>query len=171
METNKIIGGLCATLLAFLGLNFFAEQIFEPYHGDEEHLAYALEVEESDGAAEEEETLDLAALFAAADPAKGEKVFNKCKACHKIEDGANGAGPHLYDVINRQIGAVDGFNYSGALPTDQAWTAENLMAFLEKPKDFAPGTSMGFAGLRKPEDRADLIAYLNEADGSPEPLQ
>ena len=171
METNKIIGGLCATLLAFLGLNFFAEQIFDPHHGDDHHLAYALEVDDDHGGAAEEESVDLSALFAAADAGKGAKVYNKCKACHKVEDGANATGPHLWGIINRQIGAIDGFGYSGALPTDQAWTAENLMAFLEKPKKWAPGTSMGFAGIKKPQDRANLIAYLNEADGSPEPLE
>lgn len=170
MELNKLIGAVCATLLAYLGLNFFAEKVYDPHHGDGEHLAYALEIEE-DTADEEEVEIDLAALFASADLAKGEKVFKKCKSCHKLEDGANGAGPHLYGVINRGINSVDGFGYSGKLPGDEAWTPENLFAFLEAPKKWAPGTSMGFAGLKKPEDRAAVIAYLNEIDGSPEPLE
>ena len=58
---------------------------------------------------------DLPALFAAADTGKGERVFNKCKACHVLEDGQNGVGPHLYDVVGRDVGAVEGFGYSGAL--------------------------------------------------------
>ena len=159
METNKIVGALCGALLVYLGLNFFGEQIFYPHHSGEE-LAYALEIEE-DVDTGDEEGPSLGELLAAADIGKGEKVFKKCAACHKIEDGANGAGPHLWSVINREIGSVGGFNYSGALPAGESWTAANLDAFLERPKKWAPGTSMGFAGLKKPEDRAALIAYLN----------
>lgn len=170
MEANKIVGAVCGSLLVFLGLNFFAEQLFYPKHGDGEHLAFALEIEES-GPVEEEEEIDLAALFAAADLADGEKVFKKCSACHAIEDGANKSGPHLWGVVNREVGSVGEFKYSGALPAGQSWTAAELFAFLESPKAYAPGTSMGFKGLRKPEDRAALIAYLNESDGSPEPLE
>ena len=173
-ELNKIVAGLCSSLLVLLGLNFFGELIFHG-HGSEE-LAFALEIEDA-GAGEEEATIDLAALFAAADPAKGEGVFKKCKACHKVEDGANGTGPHLWGVVGRAINGADGYTkYSGGLPGDEAWTAANLFAFLESPANWSKDktgkkTSMSFKGLKKPEDRANLIAYLNEADGSPEPLE
>lgn len=172
METNKIVGGLCATFLAFLVLNFMAELVYVPAHGDgEHHLAYSMAVEDhGDAGAAEEQEIDLGALFAAADVAKGEKVFKKCQSCHKLEEGANGTGPSLWGVVGRPIGSMAGFGYSGKLPEGQDWTAENLFHFLESPKKFAPGTSMGFAGLKKPEDRAAVIAYLNEADGSPQPL-
>ncbi|MEM7547754.1 MAG: cytochrome c family protein [Pseudomonadota bacterium] len=169
MELNKIVAGLCGALLVFLGLNFFAEKVFHPHHTEE--LAFALEIEEDDGAEEVVEEKDFAAIFAAADASAGEGVFRKCAACHAVEDGDNKVGPHLWGVINRQIGAVDGASYSGNLPEGEAWTPQNLYAFLEAPRKWAPGTSMGFAGLRKSEDRADLIAYLNELDGSPEPLE
>jgi len=109
---------------------------------------------------------DMAAIFAAADASKGERVFNKCKACHMLEDGANGVGPHLYDVVGRDVGAVGGYSYSGALSeAADVWTAENLYAFLENPAGYAPGTSMGFAGLGKSEDRANVIAYMDQIDG------
>ena len=170
MELNKLIGGICATLLAYLGLNFFAELIYEPHHGDDHHLAFALEIEGADDA-EEVVELDMGALFASADLAKGEKVFKKCKTCHKVEDGANSTGPHLWGIVGRTINGVDGYGYSGKLPGDQAWTPANPFAFLEAPKKWAPGTSMSFSGLKKPEDRAALIAFLNEADGTPEPLE
>lgn len=170
METNKIVGALCASLLVYLGLNFFGELIYEPAHHGE-HLAYSLEVEEAGGGGEEAEGPNLAELFAAADPARGAKLFNKCKACHKLEEGVNATGPSLWGVVGRPIASMPGFKYSGALPAGENWTPEHLMAFLEKPKKFAPGTAMSFAGLKKPQDRADLIAYLNEADGSPEPLE
>lgn len=169
MELNKIVAAFCATLLVFLGLGFFAELALQP-HQDEE-LAFALAVEDS-GDGEVAEEVDLATLFASADLAKGEKIFKKCAACHKLEEGANSTGPYLWGVVNRPMDTAAGYDkYSGALPADKSWTPENLYHFLEAPKKWAPGTTMGFAGLKKPEDRADLIAYLNEADGSPEPLE
>ena len=173
MELYKVGGAFCAALLVLLGLNFVSEDwLFATGgHGDDHHLAYSVEIEGDDHGASEEEAVDFGAIFAAADAAAGEKVFKKCKACHKLEDGANGVGPHLWGVVNRGIGSVDGFGaYSGALPAGEAWTAENLYAFLEAPKKWAQGTSMGFNGLKKSADRANLIAYLNEVDGSPEPL-
>ena len=103
-------------------------------------------------------------MVASADPADGEKVFRKCKACHKLEDGANGVGPHLYNLLGRDIASVDGFNYSDGLAgNDGAWTEDELSAFLEKPREYAPGTKMSFAGLRKEEDRAAVIAYIQSA--------
>lgn len=108
-----------------------------------------------------------------ADVEKGEKVFRKCKACHEVGDGAKAkAGPVLNGVVGRQIAAVEGFNYSDALVAlgeeGKTWTAEEMALFLEKPKAYAKGTKMSFAGLRKEEDRANVIAYLAtfEARGS-----
>ena len=94
----------------------------------------------------------MAAAPAMAEPdpelvAAGESVFKKCKACHKI-DGSNATGPHLDGVVDRAVGAVDGFSYSGALEqVGDVWSKENLFHFLENPKAVAPGTAMGFAGL------------------------
>ncbi|MEO1613784.1 MAG: cytochrome c family protein [Pseudomonadota bacterium] len=168
-ELNKIVGGFCGALLILLGLSFFGEKIFHPHHSEE--LAFALEIEDAGGEEEEEEVIDFAAIFAAADASAGESVFKKCQACHVVADGENKTGPHLWDIVNRPINAIEGFRYSGALPGDQVWSPENLYRFLEAPKKWAPGTSMGFNGLRKSEDRANLIAWLNEADGTPEPLE
>ena len=111
-------------------------------------------------------------LIEAADSAKGEKVFNKCKSCHKVEDGANALGPHLWGVVGRDIGSVAGFGYSGILTELPGnWDLAALDAFLTNPKGYANGTKMAFAGLKKPEDRVKLIVWLNEADGSPEALE
>ena len=173
-EFNKIAGGVLMIFLVFLLLNFASKKIYgisEGHHG-EEVLAYAVEVDGDAGGAAEEETVDLAALVAAADSAKGEKVFNKCKSCHKVEDGANALGPHLWGVVGRDIGSVAGFGYSGILTELPGnWDLAALDAFLTNPKGYANGTKMAFAGLKKPEDRVNLIVWLNEADGSPEALE
>ena len=115
---------------------------------------------------------ETAAAFAGGDAKAGEKVFRKCKACHKVEDGKKGVGPHLWGVINRDIASVDGFKYSQVmqdLPGN--WTATELAKFLADPKGYAKGTKMAFAGLKKEQDIVNLITYLNEADGTPDPLQ
>ncbi|WP_340238475.1 c-type cytochrome [Sulfitobacter pontiacus] len=114
-----------------------------------------------DAAAAEPE-MPGAEILAQGDPAAGEKVFRKCKACHTVEeDGPNRVGPNLYGIVGASVAAVDGFRYSGAL-TDHGgdWTPDRLAAFLANPRKAVPGTKMSFAGLRKPEDQADVIAYL-----------
>lgn len=165
MTSTKIIGGLCGTLLIFLFGNWAAESLYHvgaTGHGDGEVVqGYLIETGDEGGAAEETVEVDFAEVYASADAAKGERVFSKCKACHKLEDGANGTGPYLFNVVNRDIAAVDGFGYSDALASlDGAWTPEHLDGFLASPKSYAPGTKMTFSGLPKVEDRADLIAYL-----------
>jgi cytochrome c len=169
MEINKIVGATVGALLFYLGVQFFAELIYE---GAEEGYgeaayAYAVEVEEADaGETAAAEEIDFAALVAEADPARGERLFAKCKACHKV-NGANATGPHLDGVVGRQIAGVEGFKYSNALSgrADEAWTPENLDGFLAKPKEWAPGTAMGFAGLKKVGDRAAIVAYLQSIGG------
>lgn len=94
------------------------------------------------------------------DAAKGEKVFGKCKACHKV-DGKNATGPHLDGVVGRPIGSIADFSYSDAVKGHgDSWTLEHLDAYLTNPKDYIPGNKMSFAGLPKAEDRANVIAYL-----------
>jgi cytochrome c len=118
------------------------------------------------GAAEEEVVLDFPTLLAAADIAAGEKEFGKkCTACHKV-DGTNATGPHMDGVSELDIGSVDGFAYSGILTEiEGGWTVEALNAFIEKPKAFAPGTKMTYSGMKKIEDRIDIIAYLQSIGG------
>ncbi|PTX54870.1 cytochrome c [Litoreibacter ponti] len=168
MTLTKALGAVCGSLLVFLLGSWAAETIYHGGggHGEEKQQAYVIEVEGGDEVEEVEEEVDFAAVFETADAGKGERVFNKCRACHKLEDGANGTGPHLYGVVGREIAAVDGFGYSDTLSgKDQAWTPENLNGFLEAPREWAPGTTMGFAGLNKVEDRANLIAYLDSIGG------
>ncbi len=105
------------------------------------------------------------AALAEGDPAKGEKVFNKCKACHMVGEGAkNRVGPTLNGIIGAEIASVEGFKYSDAFLAKKdegfVWTEEAIAAYLEKPKDYIEGNKMSFAGLRKEADRANVIAYL-----------
>ena len=110
---------------------------------------------------------DDMAMEITGDAEAGERVFRKCQACHAVgEDARNKVGPQLNGVVGREVAAIGGFAYSGAL-VEQAdvWTPENLDGFIADPRGWAPGTKMGFAGLRSPEDRANLIAYLGTTDG------
>ncbi len=168
MTVTKVVGSTCAALLAFLLLNWASDGLYAMSaggHGEGEEHAQAYVIDTGEGEAETEaaaeETVDFATLLAAADPAAGEKVFGKCKACHKM-DGTDGTGPHLNGIVNKAKAASEGFGYSDALVAmaGDTWTPENLDAFLTNPKGYAPGTKMSFAGLPKPEDRANLIAWL-----------
>ncbi len=119
-----------------------------------------IEVEGDDDGAEEvaEAEPTIEELLASADIGKGAKVFGKCRACHKLEQGENATGPYLYGVVNRDVGTAEGFGYSGSLvAVADVWTPENLDQFLEKPKSFAPGTSMSFAGLKNPPTVPTLL--------------
>ncbi|HYC03157.1 MAG TPA: cytochrome c family protein [Azospirillaceae bacterium] len=107
----------------------------------------------------------LISTAAAQDAAMGEKVFVRCKACHTVEAGGpNKVGPNLHGLFGRKTAAVEGFKYSEALQKAEfQWTPEKLDEWLTNPKAFLPGNRMAFAGIPKPEDRANLIAYLQAA--------
>ena len=103
----------------------------------------------------------------AGDATKGEKVFRKCKTCHTVEkDGKNKVGPNLFGVVGRKAGAVEGFKYSSAMAeSGLTWDEATLNKFLEKPKDVVKKTKMVFPGLRKDDERADVIAYMKQHGG------
>jgi cytochrome c len=103
------------------------------------------------------------AAHAQGDPEKGEKVFNKCKVCHNVEEKKNKLGPYLVGIFGRPAGSVEGFKYSDAMKTSGiVWEDDTLAAYLKDPKGYIPGNRMAFAGLRKDDDIADLLAYLHE---------
>ena len=161
MTLTKIVGSFCGALLIFLLGSWVAEEIYHVGggHGDGEQ-AYSIPVEEGGESGEAEEEVPFADVFASADAGAGERVFSKCRACHQL-NGSNAVGPYLNGVVGREIQAVDGFNYSGALAdAGDVWEPEVLNAFLVDPQGWAPGTTMSFNGLPKVEDRANLIAYL-----------
>ena len=99
------------------------------------------------------------------DPAKGEKVFNKCKACHSLEAGKNKVGPTLAGVMGRAAGSLDGFAFSDAMAgSGVTWDDATMDQYLADPKGFMPCNKMTFPGLKKAEDRADVIAYIKAAN-------
>jgi cytochrome c len=167
MTLTKVVGGLCGTFLVFLLGGWAAELIYSGGggHGNHHEQAYVIEVEGDDHSDEVVEEVDFGAIMAAASAADGEGEFRPCKACHSVEPGVNGAGPSLYGVVGRAVGSEDGFGYSGSLvAVADVWGADYLNEFLESPSGFAPGTAMNFNGVRKIEDRANLIAYLDSLD-------
>ena len=175
---NSAAGAFLGILFVLMTLSIVSEGI---YHAAEpETEGFIIEVAEGGGdtgaPAEEAAPELIAPLLANADPASGEKVFKKCAACHTNEaGGANKVGPALWDVVNRPVASHEGFKYSGAMTEfaeggSVVWDYEHLSGFLAAPKKYIKGTAMGFAGLKKIDERADLIAYLRTLADSPAPL-
>lgn len=167
MTMTKVLGGVCGTLLVFLLGKWAAEEIYHSGgHGYGHEQAYVIPVEGAEGSDEPvEEGPDFAEVYAAASAADGEGLWRACSACHALEQGDNGIGPHLYGVVGRDVAAAEGFGYSGSLiAVADVWAPEALNLFLENPRGYAPGTAMTYNGMRKIEDRADLIAYLDSLD-------
>ena len=165
MTLTKATAGVCGAFLVFLLGKWGAEVLYHmDSHGE---ASYVIEVASAEDAGGDEPEVSFEELMASADAAKGAKVFKKCSACHKLEDGANATGPYLYGVVGRDIASASGFGYSGALTglAGNAWTPEALDAFLAKPSAYASGTTMSFSGLKKQADRVNLIAYLDSLDG------
>lgn len=166
MTITKATGAVCGSLLVYLFAAWAGESLYHVGHdshgGEEVAQAYSIDTGSEEASTEvAEEGPDFATLYAAADVAAGEKVFAKCKACHKL-DGTDGTGPHLNGIVDKLKASSDGFAYSDALlaMAGDTWTPDNLNGFLESPKGYAPGTKMSFAGLPKVDERANLIAYL-----------
>ena len=175
-EINKIVAAVLLVALLVIGIGKLSDIIF--YVEKPEKPGYSVEVEQAVVSASQataetiEEKIDIAALMALGDLATGEKVFKKCAACHSIvKGGKNNIGPALYNVVNRQVGAVSDYKYSKALSEyGKNWTFEELNGYLLRPAKWIPGGKMAFAGLKKEKDRASVILYLNQNSDNPKPL-
>ncbi len=173
-EFNKIAAAVLAGVLIIMVINEIATLAIHPTYPEEPAYAIDTGAIASSEVASNDEVVgpSLGVLLASADVAKGEKVFKKCGACHTVEDGGpNKIGPNLHGILNRDKGAHSGFSYSSALlEKGGAWGYEDLDVFLAKPSTYIKGTKMSFAGVKKPEQRADLIAYLRSLGKSDVPL-
>ncbi len=179
MEWNKIFGGVLTALLVVMLSGFFSDIVF--HEKELVEPAYKVAIPET-GEEKSDEPVEIVTgtmLLASMDidglTKDGSKVAKKCVACHSFENGgASKVGPNLWNVVNASIAHIDDFSYSETLANMKAegeiWNYEHLDAFLENPKGWAPGTKMGFAGLRKPEDRAAIIAYLRSMSDAPAEL-
>jgi cytochrome c len=167
---NTIAGWVLFAGIVALGSSIVAGEVF---HSERpEKMGYPIEGVELEGAGGAEAEKPIEFYLASADAAKGEQVFNKCTACHNAnKGGANQLGPNLWDVIGEPIGKGKGFAFSPALSGKGGnWDWNTLSDWLKNPKGFAPGTKMTFAGLSNPQDRANVIAFLNAHSDAPKPL-
>ena len=174
LRLNKVFAGfLFAALLLMAGVKI--ADVMVP-HQELAENAYVIEVPETidTTAAAPVDTgpEPILALLASADLGAGEKLSKKCSACHVFDAGGqNKVGPALWNVVNRPLGASEGYAYSDALAGfGGAWDYAALNAFLAKPKGYISGTKMNFAGLKKPQDRANLIAWMRAKADSPAAL-
>jgi cytochrome c len=173
LETNKILAALLTAGIIASGSGVISRILYHPSMPEENAYVIAVAEEETgDGDAAEPEAVPLPVLLAQANPEKGASEAKKCAACHSEEKGGPiKIGPPLWGVVGREIASVEGFEYSDALRGKEGqWTYENIDQFIHGPKEWAPGTKMAFAGIKSPEDRADLLAYLRTLADQPVPL-
>jgi cytochrome c len=176
MELNKIMAAILLAGIIGMTSGFIANLLVHPE--DLEQTAYQPDMEAMPAAGGEEEPaeeISIASLMQDADPAAGEAFSRACQSCHSFEQGGpNRVGPNLWAIVGEPMAHLDDFNYSAALEAahdeGRVWGYEELSAFLRAPRDYMPGTSMSYAGIRDPEDRANVIAYLRSMDDDPPPL-
>jgi cytochrome c len=168
---NKVAGAVLATGLAIVGLRELSSGVFS--QEKVEKPGYAVEVvDDSAGAAAVADVPpDWGTVLPTADVAAGEAVFQKCKSCHNADQGGpNGTGPDLWGVEGRKPGTHGGFAYSAAMTEFGAkqpvWDYEHIYEFVKNPQKYIPGTKMTFVGLKQPQDRINVIAYLHSRGGT-----
>jgi cytochrome c len=173
-ELNKILGAILGTCLILLITNFTANALFAPENPKKPGFEIAAKEEEGHGkgAAAPAPSEPIEKLLQTASVEKGAAAAKKCGACHDFtKGGPNKVGPNLFGVVGRDRASEPGFNYSAAMKAKGGkWTYDDLNQFITNPKGFIPGTAMGFAGIPKDSERADVIAYLRTLSDNPVPL-
>ena len=166
---NTIAGWTLFAGIIALGASIVSGEVFHQERPEE--MGYPIEGVEVEGEGGEADK-PIAFYLQTADAAKGEAVFKKCAACHNAEPGgANALGPGLYGVMGNPVAAHPAFAYSDPLKSKGgSWDWETMSTWLANPKKFAPGTKMTFAGLGNPQDRANVMLFLNSRDSSPLPI-
>ena len=171
-EINKIVAALIVVFLLVFGIGKVSDIVFHV----EKPSSSAYKVEMSTATSSQDtgtiQSVDISALLALGTVEHGQKVFKKCSACHSIKKGGrNNIGPALYNVLGRNMGALEDYKYSKALIAfGKDWTFEEMNNFLIKPASYIKGTKMAFAGLKKEKDRASVILFMNQNSDNPLPL-
>jgi cytochrome c len=167
---NTIAGWVLFAGIVALGSSIVAGEYFHSERPEKMGYPIAGVAQEGEGGAAAAQPIEV--YLAKADPAKGQQVFNKCAACHNADKGGpNQMGPNLWGVLGEPIGQGKGFPFSDALAKKGGtWNWDNLSEWLTSPRAFAPGTKMTFAGLGDPQDRANVIAFLNQHSDAPKPI-
>ena len=167
---NTIAGWVLFAGIVALGSSIVAGEMFHSERPEKMGYPIAGVEQEGEGGAAAEQPIET--FLAKADPAKGAQIFNKCAACHNATNGGpNQLGPNLWGVLGEPVGQGKGFAFSDALSKKGGtWNWDNLSQWLTSPRNFAPGTKMTFAGLSNPQDRADVMSYLNQQSGHPQPM-
>ena len=173
-ELNKVLGAILGTCIVLLVTSFAAGAIFAPVMPAKPGYAIAVKEEAPAGGkqAAPAPSEPIEKLLQTASVEKGEAAAKKCGACHTFEKGGpNRVGPNLYGIVGDKKGEGRGFNFSAAMKAKGGdWTYEDLNQFITNPKGFIPGTAMGFAGIQKDSERADVIDYLHTLADTPVPL-
>jgi cytochrome c len=173
-ELNKIIGAILGTCLVLLVTSFTAGALFAPVMPEKPGFQIAAKEESHGGEGKEAAAPSepIEKLLQTASVEKGAAAAKKCAACHTFEKGGpNRVGPNLWGVVDRDRATEPGFNYSAAMKAKGGkWTYDELNKFVANPKGYINGTAMGFAGIPKDSERADVIDYLHTLADNPVPL-
>ncbi len=172
LEINKILSAFLFACLVLAGTATFVDYFYSPPEPDSRGYSVLVEDDDSVDQSPQEDVLTIAQLLATGNPQKGAVVAKKCMSCHTYEKGgANRNGPNLWGIINDNKARVEGFSYSKAMSQmSGVWTYEELAHFIRNPRQYVKGTKMSFAGLKKDQELADIMAYMRTMHDSPPPL-